>query len=269
MISGVSSYSGYSSYSSTLASTQRNSTANSAAAGCAAGPAKVQEKLFSILDANGDGSVAKDELNTALTAAKDSDSSLTIDIEELFSQLDANADGSIDKQETAALAPPPPHGGHGGPGGPNPEEQFSQLDSDGNGSVALTELSSALGVSSDSSELTSLFGELDSEADGVLSAQETAALAPPPPPPPAQLQAEDSEQLFSALDSDSNGSISKDELGSLFDALSSSDKNSNQSGDSSTAANSGYADLMASLLKQYSENVSYSSKLGSQISLSA
>ena len=68
--------------------------------------------------------------------------------------------------------------------------------------------------------------------------------------------------LFGELDSDSNGSISKDELGSLLDSLTNSDK-------SSTVANSGYADLVASLLKQYSENVSYSSTLGSQISLSA
>ena len=126
MISGVSSYSSYSSYSSTLASSARNSTANSTAASCSGGPAKAQEKLFSILDSDGDGSVAKEELDSALSAAKDSDSSLTIDIDELFSQLDANSDGSIDKAETAALAPPPPHGGPGGPGGANPEELFGQ-----------------------------------------------------------------------------------------------------------------------------------------------
>ena len=167
MISGVSSYSSYSSYSSTLASSARNSTANSTAASCSGGPAKAQEKLFSILDSNGDGSVAKEELDSALSAAKESDSSLTIDIDELFSQLDANSDGSIDKEETAALAPPPPHGGPGGPGGANPEELFGQLDSDGDGSVGLAELSSALGVSSDDSDLATLFGELDSDADGV------------------------------------------------------------------------------------------------------
>ena len=155
MISGVSSYSSYSSYSSTLASSARNSTANSTAASCSGGPAKAQEKLFSILDSDGNGSVAKEELDSALSAAKDSDSSLTIDIDELFSQLDANSDGSIDKEETAALAPPPPHGGPGGPGGAKPEELFGQLDSDGDGSVGLAELSSALGVSSDDSELKS------------------------------------------------------------------------------------------------------------------
>ena len=128
MISGVSSYSSYSSYSSTLASSARNNTANSTAASCSGGPAKAQEKLFSILDSDGNGSVAKEELDSALSAAKESDSSLTIDIDELFSQLDANSDGSIDKEETAALAPPPPHRGPGGTGGANPEELFGQLD---------------------------------------------------------------------------------------------------------------------------------------------
>ena len=264
MISGVSSYSSYSSYSSTLASSARNSTANSTAASCSGGPAKAQEKLFSILDSDGNGSVAKEELDSALSAAKESDSSLTIDIDELFSQLDANSDGNIDKEETAALAPPPPHGG---PGGAKPEELFGQLDSDGDGSVGLAELSSALGVSSDDSDLTTLFGELDGDADGVLSAQETAALAPPPPPPPAQMSSADSEELFSAIDSGSAGSISKDELSSLFEALTSSDKSNSAS--TSASNDSGYADMVASLLKQYSESASYSSKIGSQLSLTA
>ena len=267
MISGVSSYSSYSSYSSTLASSARNNTANSTAASCSGGPAKAQEKLFSILDSNGDGSVAKEELDSALSAAKDSDSSLSIDIDELFSQLDANSDGSIDKEETAALAPPPPQGGPHGPGGAKPEELFGQLDSDGDGSIGLAELSSALGVSSDDSDLATLFGELDSDADGVLSAQETAALAPPPPPPPAQMSSAESEELFSAIDSDSDGSISKDELSSLFEALTSSDKSS--STNASASNDSGYADMVASLLKQYSESASNSSKIGSQLSLTA
>lgn len=74
----------------------------------------------------------------------------------------------------------------------------------------------------------------------------------------------DTEELFSAIDSDSDGSISKDELGSLFEALSSSDKRN-----SAASNDSGYADRVASRLKQYSESASYTSQLGSQLSLSA
>ena len=77
----------------------------------------------------------------------------------------------------------------------------------------------------------------------------------------------DSEELFSAIDSDSDGSISKDELSSLFEALTSSDKNNSASTRASN--DSGYADMVASLLKQYSESASNSSKIGSQLSLTA
>lgn len=90
------------------------------------------------------------------------------------------------------------------------------------------------------------------------------SLAPPQPPPPAQISSADSEELFSAIDSD--GSISKDELSSLFEALTSSDTRSTNA---SASNDSGYADRVASLLKQYNESASYTSKIGSQLSLTA
>lgn len=49
------------------------------------------------------GSVGKGELGSAFTAAQESDSSLTIDIDELLSQLDANGDGSLDQDELGSL----------------------------------------------------------------------------------------------------------------------------------------------------------------------
>ena len=81
------------------------------------------------------------------------------------------------------------------------------------------------------------------------------------------MSSEDSEELFSAIDSDSDGSISKDELSSLFEALTSSDKSN--SANTRASNDSGYADMVASLLKQYSESASYTSKIGSQLSLTA
>lgn len=248
MIGGVSSYSSYS-YGSALASTQRSSSASGGAA-CAADPAKLQEKLFSILDSNGDGSVAKDELDSALTAAKESDSSLSIDIDELLSQLDANGDGSLDLEETAALAPPPPPPP---PGGPNPEEMFAQLDANSDGSIDQDELSALTG----SSDSASLFSELDSDDDGGLNIDELAALAPPPPPPQ---DAGDLDELFGQLDADGSGNISRDELGRLLDAVgqaaSRSAEEENESG------------LIAKLLAQYQSSASYQSSIGSQLDLS-
>ena len=252
MISGVSSYSSYS-YSSTLASTQRSTTVSNGGGG-AGGPAKIQEKLFSILDGNGDGSVAKDELNSALTAAKESDSSLTIDIDELFSQLDANGDGSLDSEETAAMAPPPP-GGRGGPRGPNPEEMFAQLDSNSDGSIDLDELTAL--AEQANTDVASLFSELDSDGDGGLNIDEMAALAPPPPP---QSQA-NREAQFSQTSTDSSANVSLDELSSLLDSIAQApSRRSKEENDSG---------LIAKLLKQYQNTDSYQASIGSQLNLSA
>ncbi|WP_052659270.1 XopAW family type III secretion system calcium-binding effector [Pseudomonas sp. LFM046] len=224
MISGVGSYSSYS---------YASSSTQARPQGCgASGQNKAQEKLFSLLDANGDGSVAKDELSTALDTAKESDSSLEIDLDELFSQLDANSDGSIDFDETAALAPPPPP-----QGGPNPEEMFASIDSDGDGVLGLEELTSAIGTDS-GLDVDALFGELDSDGDGSLNQDEAAALAPPPPPPgqgPDGMQFGQSEESTGSSD------------------------------------DQGYGRLVAALLKQYEAGAAGygSSRVGSQLSLSA
>ncbi len=167
MISGVSGYSAYS-YSSAASSRPKPPD-----------PAQMQEKLFQTLDSNTDGSISKEELGSAVSAAQESDSSLQIDIDELFSQLDANADSTLDSAETAALLPPPPPP----PGGMDPEALMAGADSDSDGSLSIDELGSALGIRTDDSErLQALFDELDSDADGSLSTSEASRLAPPPPP---------------------------------------------------------------------------------------
>lgn len=160
MISGVSGYSGYSSYSSYSSALSSKSTAssNSSSGGCASGQSKLQEKLFSLLDSNGDGSVAKDELSTALANAKESDSG--IDSSELFASLDANGDGSLSVDETAALAPPPPPPPGAGFGGDS-DELFSSLDADGNGSISQDELSSLFGQSGSPSDTSSTSASSD------------------------------------------------------------------------------------------------------------
>lgn len=252
MISGVSSYSSYA-YSS-ASSMQRSAPSGG---DCAGGPAKVQEKLFSLLDSDGSGGVAKEELETALSAAKEADSSLTIDIDELFSQLDANGDCSLDSEETAALAPPPPP--PGGPGGPNPEELFSQLDANGDGSIDADELSAL--PAPKGSDSSALLTELDSDGDGALNLDELSAMAPPAPPPPAQSGAS-SEELFSSLDTDGSGSISQDELSSLLDAVAQQPQGASREEENGSG-------LIAKLLKHYQDSAGYQSSLGSQLSVSA
>lgn len=242
MISGVSSsYSSYAVYS----STQRGAPPST---NCAGGPGKMQEKLFSLLDSNSDGSVAKDELATALTAAKESDSSLTIDIDELFSQLDANGDGSLDTQETAALAPPPPRG-------PNPEEMFAKLDANADGSIDAEELSAL--PAPPGTDSSALLAELDSDGDGALNLDELSAMAPPPPPPTRN--AASSDELYA----DSSGSISQDELSSLLEAVAQQTPSRTGGQDDTDSG------LIAKLLKQYQDGASYRTSVGSQVNISA
>lgn len=225
MISGVSGYSSYN-YSSSLSSRPKPPD-----------PAQMQEKLFKTLDSNTDGSVSKDELNTALTAAQESDSSLTIDIDELFSQLDANADGNLSSDETAALLPPPPPGQP-----PSSEELFGALDSNGDGSIGTDELSvlvSQAGAATSSDALSELFSQLDADGSGGIDSEELSALAPPPPPP------EGSREGFAQAQS-------------------------GESGGEGNAANLDSNQLIAMLLKQYTEHTGdYASSVGSSLDLCA
>lgn len=225
MISGVSGYSSYN-YSSSLSSRPKPPD-----------PAQMQEKLFKTLDSNTDGSVSKDELNTALTAAQESDSSLTIDIDELFSQLDANADGNLSSDETAALLPPPPPGQP-----PSSEELFGALDSNGDGSIGTDELSvlaSQAGAATSSDALSELFSQLDADGSGGIDSEELSALPPPPPPP------EGSRDGFAQAQS---GEAGAGENGANLD--------SNQ--------------LIAMLLRQYTEHTGdYASSVGSSLDLCA
>lgn len=238
MISGVSGYSGYSGYT----SLQRSSAGGG---GCAGGPAKLEEKLFSLLDSDGSGGVAKEELESALSAARETDSSLTIDIDELFSQLDANGDGSLDSEETAALAPPPPPRG-----GPDPEEMFAKLDANGDGSIDADELAALPGAGDKDS--ADLLAELDADGDGSLNLDELSALAPPPPQ-----GAGGGKEPFGQLGSNSSG---QEALSSLLDAVAQQQPKAKEENDTG---------LIARLLKHYQDNAGYQESVGTRLSLSA
>ncbi|WNW10770.1 XopAW family type III secretion system calcium-binding effector [Pseudomonas sp. DTU_2021_1001937_2_SI_NGA_ILE_001] len=105
------------------------------------------------------------------------------------------------------------------------ETLLSKLDADEDGSVSQEELSSAL--SSDSKDgitvsLSQAFSSLDSDDDDNLSAEELAAFAPPAPPKEGFDASALAEGLLGALDSDSDGAISSDELTTGLSAAGSS-----------------------------------------------
>lgn len=142
---------------------------------------------------------------------------------------------------TNAMPPRPPGGGR------LTERLFSQFDADNSGSVDSTELQNLLsdvsqktGLSTSSTSATDLLTANDSNGDGSLSASELGdALKSVLPPPPSTLDFVQSrsntassssastatgqagDDLFSQLDTNSDNSVSQDELQSLLDQMAS------------------------------------------------
>jgi Ca2+-binding EF-hand superfamily protein len=128
-ISGSSSYSGYASSSSTT-STDKSK--------------KFAEDLLKKLDTNGDGSIDKDELSSALSS--DSKDGITVSLSKAFGDLDSNDDDSLDVDELAAMTPPPPPPMQmdAGSAADQAQDLFSALDTDGDGNISESELTAAL-----------------------------------------------------------------------------------------------------------------------------
>ncbi|WP_040260799.1 XopAW family type III secretion system calcium-binding effector [Pseudomonas massiliensis] len=195
MISGVSS----SSYYYTANSRKSSSTDTS-----------FQQALLTSLDADEDGKVSSDELQSALASAQTSDdpgkAGVLVSLSQSFGDLDSDSDEALDLDELATLKPSPP------PASMNPSEQaedlISSLDSDEDGVLSSDELSAAMDSDSDGSQL---FTALDSDGDGVVDTDEmTAALTPPPPPQEwTSSEAGDATQNAGSASSDSTETLDR------------------------------------------------------------
>jgi Ca2+-binding EF-hand superfamily protein len=162
--------------------------------------------IFSQIDANSDGNIAKDEFTQAFsTGTSDSTSALG----DLFDAIDSNSDGSISKDETkafqdtlkAAGPPPPPPPQDASSEDSDDQDIFSQLDANSDGSVAKDEFLSALSSDKTASSdlLSKLFDAIDSDKNGSISKDEQTAFqqaqdkrGPPPQPPAAFFNASQS-----------------------------------------------------------------------------
>lgn len=145
-VSGTSSYSGYSS-----SSTSTTATSNSK---------KFAEELLSKLDTNGDGSVDKDELSSALSS--DPKDGVTVSLSKAFGDLDSDDSDSLSADEIASMTPPPPppmqmqmQMDASSSTTDDAQNLLSALDTDGDGGISSSELTSALSSNSGSQQQSS------------------------------------------------------------------------------------------------------------------
>ncbi len=244
MISGVSSNS-YSSY------TSSSTTASTAAS------KKFQEQLLAKLDTDGDGSISKDELSTAVSSSEGKDG-ITVTLSDAFSDLDSNDDDSLDASELASMQMPPPPPRDAAPQTDVAESLLSALDTDGDGTINSDELTAGLSSAGSTADSAQVFDALDTNEDGTVRLDElTASLQPPAPPaPPASTSTASTEdtsaQLFSALDADSDGSISASELTSALSTASNGSNSSTTTSDDTTAQ--ALSRMVAALTERYDTN---------------
>ncbi len=163
--------------------------------------------IFSQIDANSDGSIAKGEFTQAFSTGR---SDATGALSDLFDAIDSDSDGSISKGEQTAFQdtlkaagppPPPPPPQDASSEDSDDQDIFSQLDANPDGSVAKDEFLSALssGKTASSDLLSKLFDAIDSDKNGSISKDEQTAFqqaqdkrGPPPQPPAAFFNASQS-----------------------------------------------------------------------------
>lgn len=193
--------------------------------------AAAQQKLFSRIDSDGDGSVTKTELTSHFSSASMStllsaqETSQADMVDKLMGAADADGDGALTSEEFAAAAPKRGPGGAGGPppggpppGGPPPgggagkteessssaSQLLSALDTDGDGVLSAEELAAAFGSTASS--------DADSDEEVTESKASTAQAASA-----SQTLKDAIAALISKGDEDDDGALSEGELTSLFE----------------------------------------------------
>lgn len=164
------------------------------------------------IDTDESGSISKDELTTFLSKAPSDDSTESVDAEEIFSSLDTDGNGEISSEEEKSLKDylpkpkdmPSMSQSEGAPPQGPPPSAMSMADTNSDSSIDEDELTSLL---SDVSEKTGteidskeVFAALDTNEDGTISEEEAEGLKEYLPEPP-KMDAQMQAQLQSAYSS--------------------------------------------------------------------
>jgi hypothetical protein len=199
--------------------------------------------IFNKLDSNGDGQVAKSEMEAVCANGGPS-------VDEIFTSLDTGEDGTISQEEWSSAVsqmgpppPPPPYILFGNWGDERTSNSTSGTNSDQEEAGAV---SHSRGPSTDG-----MFAKMDTDGDGVISKDELesalAEMGPPPPPPPppnstfgaqGDGQTSDSASIGSSANRDIQ-SLIQDRLARMVDRysqLQSIDQDSKSSGQSLATA---------------------------------
>jgi len=159
-----------------------------------------KEQMFSKVDADGGGTIDKVELSD-FAKELSAKTGIEIDAEEALSTYDADGDGGLSQEEMDTMMkaemPPPPMGGMQAMGGmepPDKEEMFSEIDTDGSGGIDETELTAfAEKLAEDTGfelNLDEVIAAYDEDGDSALSQEEMDTMMkaemPAPPPMPEQ-----------------------------------------------------------------------------------
>ncbi|GGZ27178.1 EF-hand domain-containing protein [Asticcacaulis endophyticus] len=205
---------------------------------------QMHSKLFSSIDADGDGKMTLEELESSQATSKSGktqSSSASASAADRFSVMDTDGDGSVTEDEGLAFftssmssetmggmlqaqeagqqegtrpSGPPPAGGGGGGQAP---QTFDELDTNQDGTVSLDEMlaSSESEDSADTSMIEELFSHMDADGDGSVTEDEKTAFDEtmkangPPKGPPPQVTEATSATSTEAVTSTSDETASK------------------------------------------------------------
>jgi Ca2+-binding EF-hand superfamily protein len=228
--------------------------ASAAWSNMAASRARMQDKMFEKVDADGSGGIDTSELQGLLDdVAEKTGVDAGSDATALLSQLDSNGDGSLGSEELAegmrSILPPPSTMDFAQARASGSDDLFSKVDADGDGSISEDELQDLVekigthraGPSAPADATDDAFSRLDSDGDGSLSQAEFDAGRPSspqggpagmPPPPPAGARndagASGTSAAYDPLDTNEDGVVSAAEraagasteaVQALFDAI--------------------------------------------------